>query len=100
MTGCRWGTLVEQSQVVYDFTPHAHVQVDSASLKAGFDNLATANQQLTDDATGNKACFDIQKAAYDRLQVRAPDMKHGQVITDNTRCNGNAGGFSVAPNGL
>jgi hypothetical protein len=38
-------------------------------MKAGFDCLTAANQQLTDDAAGNKACFDIQKASYDRLQV-------------------------------
>jgi hypothetical protein len=44
--------------------------VDSAALQTGFDGLTTANQQLTDDAVGNKASYDMQKASYNQLQVR------------------------------
>jgi hypothetical protein len=53
----------------------ATLQVDATELQHGFDDLATANQQLTDDAAGNKASYDTQKASYDRLQVGAPGLK-------------------------
>jgi hypothetical protein len=66
---------------------HHDVQVDSASLQIGFDSLTTANQQLTDDAAGNKACFDIQKASYDRLQVRGHlRCSVGKAVTGITPC--------------
>jgi hypothetical protein len=48
-------------------------------VQAGFDSLTTANQQLTDAAAARKASFDTQKASYDRLQVREPDVEQSQV---------------------
>jgi hypothetical protein len=59
------------------------LQVDSAALQTGFDGLTTANQQLTDDAVDNKACFDIQKASYDRLQVsgNCPESNSAASVT-------------------
>jgi hypothetical protein len=72
-------TLHQHPSVI---VPCRLMQVDSASLQAGFDSLTTANRQLTDDAAGNKACFDIQKASYDRLQVREPDVEQIQAVYD------------------
>jgi hypothetical protein len=37
---------------------HVILQVDAAELKQGYDGLATANQQLTEDAAGSKALVD------------------------------------------
>jgi hypothetical protein len=44
---------------------HWVLQVGAAELKQGYDGLATANQQLAEDALGNKASFD-------KLQVGMP----------------------------
>jgi hypothetical protein len=76
------------------------LQVDSAALQTGFDGLTTANQQLTDDAVGNKASYDMQKASYNKLQVRAV-VEARQIMSRNNRpMRRAAGGLCCAADGL
>jgi hypothetical protein len=80
--------------------PCTILQVDSAALQTGFDGLTTANQQLTDDAVGNKASYDMQKASYNKLQVRTV-VEVDQELSSNSRpVHHSAGGFSCAADGL
>jgi hypothetical protein len=64
-------------------------QVDSAVLKTGFDGLASANRQLTNDAAGNKALVNTlqvlhysdrkllgwRRSPHHALQVAATEFK-------------------------
>jgi hypothetical protein len=45
------------------------MQVDADRLQLDCDGLASANQQLVEDAAGNKASLDKQRASYGRSQV-------------------------------
>jgi hypothetical protein len=53
------------------------LQAAATELKAGYDQLSTANSHLVETTSQQKGLFDIQKAAYDKLQVGARGPKGG-----------------------